>query len=90
MGLWSAAQNTVDMASASLRAWQIIETLTRCGKPREALAVARIVVLTMLEGYQGKVRGAVLNVALTKLAFELDAEGAPTEGMIDRFSAALT
>lgn len=90
MSLWSAAQNTVDMASATLRSLQIIETLTRSGRPKEALAAARTIVLAVLEGYQGRVRGAALVNALDAFGIELQKEGGvPSPAMLDRFATML-
>lgn len=95
MGLWDSAQNTLDMGTASLATLQLFDRLTRVDKPMDAdrmrhtFHLFRVVVVTMIEGYQGKLRGKQILGAIGSLDMDLNAGKIVGPEMIERFKSAL-
>lgn len=90
MSLFSAAQNAVDLASATVTGLSLIERMSFSDRPKDALVVIRVIVLTLVEGYQGKLRGKQIADALMKLGSDLQvADFVPSVSMVDAFKAAL-
>ena len=96
MGLWDQAQNTLDMMNASIQSLQLFDRLTRFeyDRPghevmRTVLGLIRCVVVTMIEGYQGKLRGKQILNALAVVNVELDAGKQPGPEMFEKFKGAL-
>ena len=90
MSLWSAAENSIRMADASLQALKIFDTLSISGAPNEALLVIRAVVIALIEGYQGRISGDRLQTGLRLLDEQLRvASGIPDTDMIEVFRSAL-
>ena len=96
MGLWDSAQNMLDMGTASLSALQLFDRVTRFeyDRPghetmRNSLGLIRCVVVTMVEGYQGKLRGKQILGALAMLDMELNAGKQPGPELIEKFKGAL-
>lgn len=90
MGLFDAAKNGVDLASATIVGLSLIERMSFSDRPKDALAMIRVITLTLVEGYQGKLRGAQIQDALAKLQSDLHvADYIPSAAMIDTFKATL-
>lgn len=95
MGLWDKAQNFVDMSNATISAFQTIDRLTRLQDPnfdlmKVAMRAVRAVVLAVVEGYQGKISGRILNDAINAMLQKLNDGQSPSVEMIEQFQGALS
>ena len=92
MSMWKQAKAAISLLGITMDGLELINGVASYhDRPREALSTIRAIVVSIVEGFHGRITPDVLRGALAQLRADLEAnEGMPSEHIAIRFRDALS